>query len=128
MAKTILIIELLMGASLLVGMLLARSKRFRAHGICQSFVVILNLAPIISFMLPAFRTGVAPGLPSHLGDRFYAVTTAHALLGGTAEILGLYIVLVAGTNLLPRGLRFTNYKRWMRTELVLWWLVIAFGI
>jgi len=117
-----------MGATLLVGMFLARAKRFRAHGICQSFVVILNLAPIISFMLPQFRTGVAPGLPSHLGKRFYGVTTAHAFFGVTAEVLGLYIVLVAGTTLLPRGLRFTNYKRWMRTELVLWWMVIAFGI
>ena len=117
-----------MGATLLVGIFLARAKLFRAHGICQSFVVILNLAPIVSFMLPAFRTGVAPGLPSHLGDRFYTVTTAHAILGATAEVLGLYIVLVAGTNLLPRGLRFTNYKRWMRTELALWWLVIIFGI
>ena len=117
-----------MGATLLVGMLLARAKRFRAHGICQSTVVILNLAPILAFMLPGFRTAVVSGLPSHLNDRFYAVATAHAALGATAEVLGLYIVLVAGTNLLPRALRFTNYKRWMRTELVLWWLVIAFGI
>ena len=128
MAKTILIIELVMGATLLAGMLLARARKFSAHGACQSIVIILNLAPIILFMLPAFRKGVAPGLPSHLGDRFYAVTTAHALLGATAEILGLYIVLVAGTSLLPQGLRFSNYKRWMRAELVLWWLVIAFGI
>jgi len=117
-----------MGSTLLVGMLLARAKRFRAHGICQTLVVILNLGPIISFMLPAFRTGIVSGLPAHLGDRFYAVTTAHAILGGTAELFGLYIVLVAGSNLLPRGLRFNNYKRWMRTELVLWWIVIALGV
>jgi plastocyanin/uncharacterized membrane protein YozB (DUF420 family) len=128
MAKTILIIELLMGVALLAGMLLARAQRFRAHGICQTFVVILNLAPILAFMLPGFRSGIVSGLPAHLGDRFYAVTTAHAVLGSTTELLGLYIVLVAGTNLLPRGLRFSNYKRWMRTELVLWWLVIALGI
>lgn len=128
MARTILIIELLMGATLLAGMLLARAKCFRAHGICQTFVIMLNLAPILSFMVPEFRNAVAPGLPSHLNDRFYAITTAHAVLGGTAELLGLYIVLVAGTNLLPRAIRFTSYKRWMRSELVLWWLVIAFGI
>jgi len=128
MAKTILIVELVMGATLVAGMLLARAGKFRAHGACQSLVIILNLAPITLFMLPAFRKGIAPGLPSHLGDRFYAVTTAHAVLGATAELLGLYIVLVAGTSLLPQGLRFSNYKRWMRTELVLWWLVIAFGV
>jgi plastocyanin len=128
MARTILIIELLMGATLLLGMFLARAKAFRAHGICQSIVIILNLAPIVLFMVPAFRKGIVPGLPAQLGDRFHGVTTAHAVLGGAAELLGLYILLVAGTNILPRGLRFDNYKRWMRTELVLWWLVIAFGV
>lgn len=117
-----------MGATLLVGMFLARARQFRAHGICQSAMVILNLAPILSFMLPGFRTAVVSGLTAHLNDRFYAVATAHAVLGATAELLGLYIVLTAGTNLLPRALRFTNYKRWMRTELGLWWLVIAFGV
>jgi len=128
MARTILIIELLMGATLLLGMFLARAKAFRAHGICQSIVIILNLAPIGLFMLPAFRKGVVPGLPAQLGDRFHGLTAAHAMLGGAAELLGLYILLVAGTNILPQGLRFDNYKRWMRTELVLWWLVIAFGV
>lgn len=127
MAKTILIFELLMGAALLVGMGLARAQYFRAHGICQTFVVMLNLAPILAFMLPGFRAGIVSGLPSHLGERFYAVTTAHAVLGTAAELLGLYIVLAAGTKLLPHSLRLDNYKRWMRAELVLWWLVIAFG-
>jgi plastocyanin len=108
--------------------LLARAKRFGAHGICQSTVVILNLAPILLFMLPGYRSAALAGLPAHLNDRFYAVATAHAVLGTTTELLGLYIVLVAGTNLLPRALRFKNYKRWMRTELVLWWLVICFGV
>lgn len=121
-------VQLLMGLALLVGMVLARRKLFRAHGICQTAVVLLNLIPIASFMLPAFRTAVAPMLPAGLNERFYAVATIHAGLGITAEALGIYIVLVAGTKLLPTALRFTNYKPWMRTELVLWWLVIAFGL
>ena len=128
MAKTILTIELLMGAALLLGMLLARAKRFRAHGICQATVVILNLVPIMLFMLPEFRSAVAPGLPAGLNDRFYAITTVHAVLGASAELLGIYILLVAGTKLLPEAVRFNNWKRWMRTELVLWWLVITFGV
>lgn len=127
MAKTILTVELLMGGALLVGMFLARAKRFRAHGICQATVVILNLVPILLFMLPEFRSAVAPGLPAGLKDRFYAITTAHAGLGATAELLGIYILLVAGTKLLPEAVRFKNWKRWMRTELVLWWLVITLG-
>jgi len=117
-----------MGAVLLLGMLLARAGRYRAHGICQSAVVILNLAPILVFMLPGFRTAIVPALPAQLSNRLHAVTTVHAALGGSAELLGLYIVLVAGTNLLPSSLRFANYKRWMRAELLLWWLVILIGI
>ncbi len=127
MPKTNLAAQLLMGLALLIGMMLARREKFRAHGICQAAVVLLNLIPIASFMVPAFRSGVAPGLPQSLGDRYYAVATAHAALGAIAEVLGIYIILVAGTKLLPPGLRFRNYKQWMRTELVLWWLVIALG-
>jgi len=50
------------------------------------------------------------------------------LLGTIAQLLGLYIVIRAGTNLLPEKLRFQNYKAWMRTTLVLWWSVIIIGI
>jgi plastocyanin len=52
----------------------------------------------------------------------------HATLGTIAEVLGLYIVLVAATKILPKKLRFKRYKPWMRTELALWWLVILIGV
>jgi len=120
--------QLLMGAALLVGMALARRKLFRAHAVCQSLVVLLNLIPITIYMLPVFRRGVLPTLPGTLGDRFYAVSTIHSALGLVAEVFGLYIILNAGTKLLPQALRFENYKRWMRAELALWWLVIALGV
>jgi hypothetical protein len=45
-----------------------------------------------------------------------------------AEFLGLYIVLVAGTNVLPAWLRFRNLKLWMRTEFVLWFVVVISGL
>ena len=124
-----LVAQLLMGAALLVGMMLARRKRFRAHGICQSAVMLLNLIPIALFMLPVFRRGVMPSLSAKtLADPFFAFSTAHAALGTLAELLGLYIILRAGTNLLPQALRFENYKLWMRTALVLWWVVIGLGL
>src|SRR5262245_28463309 len=119
--------QLMMGLTLLVGMFLARRKLFRAHAICQSLVVLINLIPIAIYMLPVFGRGVLPKLPGTLGDRFYAVSTIHAALGLAAELFGLYIILSAGAKLLPQSLRFENYKRWMRAELALWWLVIALG-
>lgn len=123
-----LVIQLLMGFTLLIGMLLARRGRYRAHAICQTSVVLLNLIMIAWIMLPSFRLGVLPGLPDSLGKAYYFVATLHAAMGSIAQVFGLYIVLRAGTNLLPKALRFENYKLWMRTALVLWWAVIALGI
>jgi plastocyanin/uncharacterized membrane protein YozB (DUF420 family) len=119
--------QLLMGSALVIGMFLARRKLFRAHAVCQSLVVLINLIPIAIYMLPVFGRGVLPTLPGSLGDRFYLVSTIHASLGLVAEVFGLYIILSAGTKLLPQALRLENYKRWMRAELALWWLVIALG-
>src|SRR2546425_10114610 len=86
-----LLVQLTMGVALLVGMFLARRNRFTAHGICQATVMLLNLAMIGLIMWPSFR-GVIPQLPAGLGERYYAVATAHAALGIVAELLGLYIV------------------------------------
>jgi hypothetical protein len=36
-------IQLLMGIALLMGMMLARWRHYRAHGICQGIVILLNL-------------------------------------------------------------------------------------
>lgn len=123
-----LVIQLLMGVALLAGMMLARSRRYRAHGICQSSVMLLNLVMIALVMSPSFREGVVPGLPQGLSKPYYWVSTFHAALGTFGQLLGLFIILRAGTNFVPAALRFENYKLWMRTELVLWWGVILLGI
>jgi hypothetical protein len=36
--------------------------------------------------------------------------------------------LAAGTNILPQRFRFTRYKLWMRSAVVLWWLVLLLGL
>jgi uncharacterized membrane protein YozB (DUF420 family) len=58
----------------------------------------------------------------------YALATAHATLGMITEIAGLYILLAAGTSVLPEKFRITKYKLWMRTVLVLWWVVLLLGL
>ena len=119
--------QVLLGFALVAGMFLARRKLFRAHALCQGLVVVLNLIPITIYMLPVFRRSVMPSLPGSLSNRFYLISTIHGALGLVAEIFGLYIILSAGTKLLPQTLRLKNFKRWMRTELGLWWIVIALG-
>jgi uncharacterized membrane protein YozB (DUF420 family) len=90
--------------------------------------VLLNVAMIVLAMFPSFHERVAPKFPSRIGRFFYAIATAHATLGGIAEFASLYILLAAGTNWLPAKIRITRYKVWMRSVLVLWWLVLFLGI
>jgi len=123
-----LVVQLVMGAALVAGVLLAKQQRYRAHGICQTTVLLLNLLMIGLVMWPAFRRQVSPRFPRVLHRSYYAVPVIHAALGMAAELLGLYIALVAGTNVLPAWLRFKNWKRWMRTEFVLWLVVVATGM
>lgn len=44
------------------------------------------------------------------------------------ELTGLYILLSVATNVLPEKLQIINYKVWMRSVLVLWWVVLLLGI
>ena len=127
-ANLVLLLELLMGVGLLAGAFLARLKRFTQHAWCQSVIVLVNLLLIVFTMLPSFRAHVAPRIPWRLGKAYYALATAHAALGTVAEGGGLYILLAVGTSLLPARLRIRNYKVWMRTVLVLWWVVLLLGV
>jgi uncharacterized membrane protein YozB (DUF420 family) len=123
-----LVIQLIMGAALIAGGLLAKQKRYRAHGICQTTVLLLNLLMIGLVMGPSFQQQVKPVLSKVLHKWYYEAAASHAVLGITAEVLGLYIVTVAGTDLLPQWLRFKNWKWWMRTELAVWTIVLLSGV
>jgi uncharacterized membrane protein YozB (DUF420 family) len=127
-ANVVLILEIAMGVGLLAGARLARKGRFRQHAWCQSIIVLLNLAVVGVMMIPSFRVHVLPRIPAKLGKAYYALATTHAALGTVTELAGLYILLSAGTNVLPQKFRITRYKAWMRAVLVLWWLVLLLGI
>jgi uncharacterized membrane protein YozB (DUF420 family) len=127
-AELTLLLELAMAVGLVIGAWLARLGRFRQHAWCQSVIVLLNLAVILLIMIPSFRVHVYPKIPQRLGKAFYGLAAAHAALGTVTEVAGLYILLAVGTQVLPQKLRITNYKMWMRTVLVLWWLVLLLGL
>jgi uncharacterized membrane protein YozB (DUF420 family) len=117
-----------MGLGLLVGTRFARNRRFRQHAWCQSVIVLLNLIVVALMMVPSFRIHVLPRIPAKLGKAYYALATTHAVLGSVTELAGLYILLSVGTGVLPEKLRITKYKMWMRTVLLLWWVVLLFGL
>jgi uncharacterized membrane protein YozB (DUF420 family) len=127
-ADLVLLLEAIMGLALLLGARLARQRQFRLHAWCQSTVILLNSVIIALLMLPSFLLQVTPKIPAKIGKPYYALATAHAALGGVAEIGGLYILLAAGTHVLPQRFRLTRYKLCMRSELVLWWLVLLLGV
>jgi len=127
-ADRTLIIESAMGIALIVGTVFARFRHYRAHAWCQSTVVLLNLGVIAQFMVPSYLRQVAPEIPASLGEIHYAIAAIHGLLGTIAELLALYVVLAAGTSILPKRLRFSRYKRWMRLAFALWWIELLLGL
>lgn len=127
-ADIVLLLEIAMALVLLLGAFLARVRRYKSHALCQSTVVLLNLIVISFVMAPVFQARVLPKLPARLAKPYYLLSTAHAALGTSAEIVSLYILISAGTTVLPDRLRFRNYKVWMRSTLVLWWTTLLLGI
>lgn len=108
------------------GALLARAERFRLHAAVQCTVVLLNLGLILLIMLPSFRQQM-PAALSPSWSVSIAVMLLHAFFGALAWLMAFYVVLLAGTTLIPRKLRFSNYRLWMRTAFMLWWAAFLLG-
>ena len=123
-----LLLQVGVGILLLAGMALARRGRYGAHGICQSCGFVLALAMTTLWMIPAFHAIHADALGRGVVNRVTVAVAAHVVIGTAALLLGAWIVLVAGTPLVPERFRFANYKRWMRTLLSLWWLALVLGL
>jgi len=128
MANLALFAEVLMGVGLTFGAWLARRRQYKLHALCQSVIVFSNLAVIAIVMAPSFQTRVQPKLPERLDRSFYGLATAHAVLASMAEVAALYLILAAGTEILPERLRLANLKVAMRSLLALWWLVLLLGV
>jgi hypothetical protein len=128
-ADVVVFLEIGMGVGLLIGAVLARMRWIRLHAWCQAVIVLLNLVVIVLIMVPLFfHVHVSPKIPLKLGMAYYALATAHGALGSVTEVAGLYILLAAGTNVLPHNFRVIEYKLWMRSLLELWWLALLLGL
>jgi uncharacterized membrane protein YozB (DUF420 family) len=119
--------QVALAAAMTVGAICARRKHYRAHGIIEASVVLLNLALIGAYMLPSFPRHIWRKSPAVLTRPYLAIVIIHAVLGAAAELLGLYVVLSAATKLLPGRFRIQNYKLWMRITFVFWWLALVAG-
>jgi len=123
-----LLLQVGVGVVLLGGMALARGGRYRAHGLCQSAGFVLAVVMTAFWMIPAFHAIHADALARGVVNRVTLAVAAHVVVGTGALLVGAWVVLVAGTPLVPARLRFSRYKRWMRTLLTLWWIAILLGV
>ena len=126
-ADMTLVLSLLVAAALTIGFILARRGDTRTHRVVQTVAVLTNAGLVLWLMILPFRDFVAPGVPDRLGERFFAVTTLHAVVGASAMLLGLFVVLRAN-GLMPKPLRFQNYKRVMRVSYALYILATLIGV
>jgi uncharacterized membrane protein YozB (DUF420 family) len=122
-----LVVQVTMGGALIAGACLARKRRYKAHAVCQTSVLVLNLGMIGLLMGPSFLQQVKPAPARAFHKWYYQAAIIHAVLGIIAEVLGIYIVAVAGTKIIPKRFQFTSWTWWMRAELVLWMVVLVSG-
>lgn len=122
-----LVLILLTAAMFTIGRQLARRKQFIAHRWVQTSAAILNIMVVLSVMIKSFDTHILPGIPGKLLEGDYGVTTTHAIIGGIGLLLGIFVVLRAN-GLMPKRLRFMNYKLFMRTSYALYMLSTLLGV
>ena len=122
-----LILILVSAVLFTIGWRLAVRKRYEAHRWVQTSAVILNTMVILFTMISSFLIHILPGIPGKLNEGDYALTTVHALVGTVGMLLGVFIVL-RGNKLVPKALRFRNYKLFMRTSYALYMLATFLGV
>jgi uncharacterized membrane protein YozB (DUF420 family) len=122
-----LILMLVTAALLTYGRHLARRKRYKTHGRIQTAAVILSTVVALTFMLYSFVKHSLPGVPSRLLEGDFGISTLHAIVGSIAVVLGVFVVL-RGHNLVPKALRFKNYRSTMRASYRIYMLATLLGI
>jgi plastocyanin len=111
---------------LTLGVAMARRRKFAVHRWIQSSAVSLNVLQVGLIMLGSFARSAAPGIPARLGEGYYAIAAAHGLAGTVTLLFGTFVAL-RGNELVPSGLRFHNYKLFMRTAYGAYMTVTVLG-
>lgn len=122
-----LILILITAVLFTIGWRLAVQKRYEAHRWVQTIAACLNAIVILSTMISSYIVNILPGIPGKLNQGSYAVTTIHGLAGMIGLVLGIFVVL-RGNELVPKSLRFANYKLFMRTSYAIYMLVTLMGV
>jgi uncharacterized membrane protein YozB (DUF420 family) len=126
-ADMTLVLMIVIGIMFTIGFILARRKKYEVHRWVQTIAAILNAVLVLWLMVLPFRDFVIRDLGGPRPQIFYIITIIHAILGAVAFPFGMFVVL-RGNNLVPKALRFNNYKLFMRTAYALYIITIIAGI
>ena len=126
-ADTTLVVMLVIAAIFTTGMVLARLKKYEVHRWVQTTGALLNLGLVLWMMVLPFRDFVVRELGGPRPTIFYVITAIHAVLGLSALLFGLFVVL-RGNNLMIKRLRFKRYKPFMRVAYGLYMMATLMGV
>jgi uncharacterized membrane protein YozB (DUF420 family) len=122
-----LIVMIVAAVLFTIGWRLAARKDLEAHRWVMTAAVILNLIPVAIWMIRYFALYTFPELPQQLDKGVYALTTIHAIVGAIGVVLGVFVAL-RGNELVPKALRFKNYKAFMLPAYGLYMAGTALGV
>lgn len=109
------------------GFYLARQDKIDQHKWVQTIGALANVGLVLWLMVLPFRDFVVQDQGGPRLDLFYGVTRLHAIVGTIAVIFGLYVIL-RGHGIMPKFLRFQNYKPYMRLAYTLYILNTIIGV
>lgn len=130
---TLLAYVLILVPGMLVGFFFARRKMFVPyHKVTMTLITLANWLLIIFVMAASYSGYFSYVSEGGTGGGGLLVPSVHLLLGGSAQLLATYLVLMMWTEntrfsfLAP--FRFRNIKLPMRLTLTLWLATVAFGL
>jgi len=117
-----LILQFVILALLFVGLFYKQKGKFVFHGSTMLIAVVLNAVSFFLVMWPSFVTFDFSVLDSPIK----IMSLTHGILGGVAEILGVF--LVAAWGLQKNVQSCIKRKMIMRITIILWLIALVLGI
>lgn len=128
-ADMTLVVSLLVATLFTIGMVMAMRGRYQIHRWIQTTAASLNAILVLWLMVLPFRDFVVRDFLGIRPPIFYYVTSIHAFIGFFGVSFGLFVVLRANNlELIPRAVRFNNYKLFMRISYGLYMLATLVGV
>lgn len=126
-ADMLLTLSLVVVTLFSIGFYLAIKGKYDTHKWVQTTGAVINVILVLWLMILPYREFIINDVGGPREAIFYQVTMLHAGVGLVAFMLGNFVVL-RGHKLVPRFLRFNNYKLFMRTAYGLYLTTTILGL